>query len=38
MIRKALNTPKEVPYVVTSAEKSTGIEELRRLIADALGA
>lgn len=38
MIRKALNTPKDVPYVVTSAEKGTGIEELRRLIADALGA
>ncbi len=38
MIRKALNTPKEVPYVVTSAEKGAGIEELRRLIADALGA
>ena len=38
MIRKELNTPKGVPYVVTSAEKGTCIEELRRLIADALGA
>ena len=37
MIRKALNTPKEVPYVVTSAEKGGGIEELRALISQAVG-
>lgn len=32
-IRKALNLPKEVPMIVTSAENGTGIEDLRELIA-----
>lgn len=32
MIRKELSLPADVPFVVTSSAKDTGIEELRRLI------
>lgn len=32
VIRKKLNVPKDVPFVVTSSEKGDGIDELRALI------
>lgn len=33
-IMRALELPREVPVVVTSSEKGTGIDDLRRLISD----
>lgn len=35
-IRRFLNLPKDVPMVMTSAEKGTGVDELRTLISDAV--
>lgn len=37
-ITRALGLPKDVPVVVTSAEKGTGIDELRRVISQAIDA
>ena len=32
VIRKKLNLPKDIPFVVTSSSNGTGVDELRRLI------
>ena len=37
-IRKQLQLPREVPFLATSAEKGTGIEDLRKLIGEAVAA
>ena len=31
-IRKKLDLPKDIPFIVTSSANGTGIDELRRLI------
>ena len=37
-IRKQLKLPKDVPFLATSAEKGTGIDDLRKLINEAVQA
>ena len=37
-IRKQLQLPKDVPFLATSAEKGTGIDDLRKLINEAVQA